>query len=70
MRLNCELLNLDNNQVEERDIGGEYGNRFLKIEFGHLKAGNYKLTLRNISNNIYNVQLCPGKVHYELTVSF
>jgi hypothetical protein len=68
LRLNCELLNLDNNQVEARDIGGEYGNGFFKIKFGLLKAGNYKLTLRNISNDIYNVQLCPGKVHNELLV--
>jgi hypothetical protein len=64
LRLNCELLNLGNNQVVEAlDIGGKNRNRFFKIEFGHLKAGNYKLTLRNISNDIDNVQLCPGKVH-------
>jgi hypothetical protein len=71
IRLNCELLNLDSNQVEARDIEDKSEKMFFKIEFGHLKAGNYKLTIKNISkNDIYNVQLCSGKVHYELNVSF
>jgi hypothetical protein len=61
LRFKCELLNLDNNQVEERDIEDKSENEFFKFEFGHLKAGNYKFTLRNISTDMLSAGLCPGK---------
>jgi hypothetical protein len=71
LRLQYELLNLVNNQVEGHGHLGknEENINVTKIEFGHLQAGNYQLTLRNISHEILSVELCPGRVHFKICVS-
>jgi hypothetical protein len=61
MILYYELLHLDKNKVEKQ--GHLHNHKTIestKIEFGYLQAGNYQLTLRNISTDILSVELCPG----------
>jgi hypothetical protein len=61
LSFNYELLNLSDNQVVKREQLLD-GNR---IEFSDLQAGNYQLTLRNISRTIEFAELCLGKVLFK-----
>jgi len=60
LSLNYELWNLSDNQVVARAPLLQ-GND--QIVFNDLQAGNYQLTLRNISKNIASAELCPGILH-------
>jgi len=55
--------------VEARDIEDKSENEFFKIQFGQMKAGNYKLTLRIISTDILSAGLCPGKLHFQVWIT-
>jgi hypothetical protein len=59
-----ELLNLDNKQVKGQGPLRSYKtDEWIKVEFGHLKAGNYQLTLKNfIDGMIEFAELCPGLI--------
>jgi hypothetical protein len=66
LRFHHEMLNLDDNLVKFRgqvEINKQF--EWVKIKFGHLEAGNYQLTLRNISEEIYSVEMCPGMAQFE-----
>jgi hypothetical protein len=70
LNMHYELLNLDENQVESRGLVEKYKfywNRYGFINIAKLKAGNYQLTLKNISTsaNILFVGLCPGMLYFE-----
>jgi hypothetical protein len=65
LSLTYELLNLSDNQVVSRKPLLE-GNQ---IEFEDLQAGDYQLTLRNISEEIISAELCPGIVHFKHRLS-
>jgi len=54
-----ELLNLGNNQVEIQGLMDRRVNKWLQINVGPLEAGNYQLTLTNISDVFSSVRLCP-----------
>lgn len=67
-----DLLNLANNQVACQGLLRRNDSNRNKIKFGHLEAGEYKVTLRNISRGTYtSAELCPGLVNFEhgVTVS-
>jgi hypothetical protein len=53
-----ELLNLGNNQVEIQGHTDRSINKHCQINVGPLEAGNYRLTLTNISNVFSSVQPC------------
>jgi hypothetical protein len=61
LSLNYELLNFSDNQVVVREplLKGN------QIEFKNLQAGNYQLTLRNLSMVINSAELCPGMVNFQ-----
>jgi hypothetical protein len=68
-KLHYELLNLDKNQVESEGLveKNEVYWSPESIEFiniAQLKAGNYQLTLKNISADDLFVGLCSGMVSY------
>jgi hypothetical protein len=68
-KLNYELLNLDENRVESGglvDVDShqtDWSDRFINI--AKLKAGNYQLTLKNISADTFSVKPCSGMLYYE-----
>jgi hypothetical protein len=68
LKMHYQLLNLDENQVESEglvDLDSNQTNwnyRFIKI--AKLRAGNYQLTLKNISADGFFVGLCSGMVLY------
>jgi hypothetical protein len=61
LKLKFELLNLGNNQVEIQGHMDRHVNKRLQINVGPLEAGNYRLTLTNISDDfssvLYHVQV-------------
>jgi hypothetical protein len=61
LSLNYELLNLSDNQVVTRELP-LHGNQ---IKFSDLQAGDYQLTLRNLSMVINSAELCPGMVNFQ-----
>jgi hypothetical protein len=64
-KLHYELLNLKNNQLEGRNILQKNKKMNLVIiEFGLLQAGNYQITLKNVSTDILPVEQCSGMVHF------
>jgi hypothetical protein len=70
LKMHYELLNLDENQVESRglvEINETFWSYHEFINIAKLKAGNYQLTLKNISTsaNILFVGLCPGMLYFE-----
>jgi hypothetical protein len=71
IKFHYELLNLVCNQVEiEGFFEADISERDEFINIAKLKAGNYQLTLKNISTstNIFSVRLCPGMLYFEYTV--
>jgi hypothetical protein len=66
------LFNFDTNQVQHQGLHqNNETERQILIDFGHLEAGNYHLTLRNISSRgLTSVELCPGMVRFLKTMCF
>jgi hypothetical protein len=63
--LQFELLNLNDNREQvnkEINLREDYPYGWAKINFGHVQAGQYQLTIRNLSSQaLLIVDGCPGK---------
>jgi hypothetical protein len=70
-KFHYELLNLDENLiVESRQLVDNSSSIWMSDEFitiAQLKAGNYQLTLKNISADTYFVRMCSGMLNFEHT---
>jgi hypothetical protein len=63
LKLHYKLLNLDSNLVEGQGRV-EKNQLLIEIAFGVLRAGNYQLTLQDISQDILVADLCSSKSHF------
>jgi hypothetical protein len=66
--LQFELLNLNNNREQvnkEINLREDYPYGWAQINFGHVQAGQYQLTIRNLSMKaLLIVEGCPGMLHF------
>jgi hypothetical protein len=70
LKFHYELLNVDENQVESSGLVEKSEFTWSRDEFisiAKLKAGNYQLSLKNISTStkILSAGLCPGMLYFE-----
>lgn len=65
MDFNYEVLNLDENTVKASGraikLETQFRQHFVnRVDIEHLQTGQYKLTLQNITNDIFQIKPCHG----------